>query len=451
MTFTTLRATALSRPEAVSAFLRGARVALQNHCDHLARVTDVGRLPSGMPYVVSEHLDGTNLGKVLRVRGSLPVVEAIDYIVQALRGVAGAHAHGALHGALSPSGLVLVRRADGSPLIKVLDLGLPRSVDEFPFREGSIANELRCMAPEQIRESEHIDGRTDVWALGAILYELVAGRPAFRASSPAGLLAAIAADRPPAPSTVHPDVPVDLDAITATCLEKDPAARYPTVGDLALALRPLAAPETQELVDRVVRVLARATTAPSSSSIVRVSSVPPPAPARSQAPAPAPRPSLGVGLLPLAVVSLGVGAGATAAGVVLTFALQHAGALDLPAVVAAPTQATHPAEAAPSAGATTAPSAVAVPEVPVQPASPVVARTPDKPDELAAPQAEESDEVATAAQKALEAAWARHVASRRVVSTAEQPDSSPSATDAKPVQPASAPPATGADLFSNPE
>jgi serine/threonine-protein kinase len=279
-------------PEAVARFLRGARDAVQIRGEHVARVTDVGILDSGAPYMVSEYLRGSDLDGVLRVRERLQVPEAVDYVLQAGEALAEAHALGIVHRNLKPSNLFLTRRSDGGSLIKVLDY----CVSEDPFTDSAVnmsgtagmARSLSCLAPEQIRDPHNVDARADIWALGAILYQLLTGVPVFDADSTPSLLAMIAADIPTAPTALCSEIPSSLESVIMRCLAKDPSVRYGTVGDLAADLEYFASSDGQGSVERIGRMHVRGSrstrppplpsNAPSSArAIVHVPSRPPPA------------------------------------------------------------------------------------------------------------------------------------------------------------------------------
>ncbi len=165
-------------PEAARRFLRGARLAVQFQNEHTARIMDVGTLESGTPYVVAELLPGSDLQRVLRVREWLPAPEAVDYVLQACQALSEAHAHGVVHRNLKPTNLFLTRR-DGARRLVVLDFG----VSDDPLSDAAInlggiggaATALAYLAPEQIRDPGSVDARADLWALGAVLHEMLTG------------------------------------------------------------------------------------------------------------------------------------------------------------------------------------------------------------------------------------------------------------------------------------
>jgi eukaryotic-like serine/threonine-protein kinase len=223
----------------VERFVREARAAVRIKSEHVARVLDVGTLPGGQPFMVMELLLGQDLHRVSRQTGPLPVTEAVDYVAQACSAIAEAHRLGIIHRDLKPANLFLTRRADGSPLVKVLDFGISKSLggsDQTLTAAGDVLGSPLYMSPEHIRDPRCVDGRSDIWALGNILYTLLAGRAAFAGPTASGTLAKIIADSAPPLSAARPDVPPELEAIVLTCLEKSPERRFQRVEELASAL-----------------------------------------------------------------------------------------------------------------------------------------------------------------------------------------------------------------------
>src|SRR5262249_47616263 len=151
--------------------------------------------------------------------------------------------YGIVHRDLKPANLFLTRRADGSPLVKVLDFGISKmagDVDENLTQTTDVLGSPLYMSPEQIESPRDVDARTDVWALGAILYKLIAGKAAFLADTAAASLAKIVTKPPPPLRAARPDVPVELEAVILKCLEKNPAERLSSAADLARLLAPFA-------------------------------------------------------------------------------------------------------------------------------------------------------------------------------------------------------------------
>jgi serine/threonine-protein kinase len=254
---------ALQLPGAKERFLREARAAVSIKSEHVARVIDIGELETGAPYMVMEYLRGVDFGQTLKDRGPLPAREAVDYILQACEALAEAHALGIVHRDLKPGNLFLAARADGSPLVKVLDFGLSKATrtedEETPEQSltatGIVVGSPHYMSPEQLRSLKQVDTRADVWALGVILYQLLSGRRPFEADSMVATCAKIAADPPIPLRERKPDVPAGLEAIILRCLEKDVTRRIQSVAELARCLAPFGSERAPISVERIVRVI----------------------------------------------------------------------------------------------------------------------------------------------------------------------------------------------------
>lgn len=234
------------RPEAARRFLREAQAAAGLQSDHVVKIHDVGTTEQGAPFIVMELLRGSDLKAVLDERGALPVQQAVEYVLQASDAIGEAHGRGIVHRDLKPANLFVCQRSDGSPLIKVLDFGISKSLQSDESVDGALTSTRSVlgspyyMSPEQVRDSKKIDHRADIWALGVILQELLTAEPAFVGDTLPAVCAAIVAD-PPAPlHERRPDVPQPLADIVLRCLEKDPSRRFQTVGELVEALLPFA-------------------------------------------------------------------------------------------------------------------------------------------------------------------------------------------------------------------
>ncbi|MCC6648721.1 MAG: serine/threonine protein kinase [Polyangiaceae bacterium] len=266
---------ALLKPEFVERFLREAKAAVAIRSEHVARVLDVGEFESGAPFMVMEYLQGHDLGEELRQRGPLPIERAVDYLLQAGEALAEAHSLGIVHRDLKPTNLFLTRRADGSPLVKVLDFGIAKFVDtsspEALTKTTAVMGSPLYRSPEQVRSTKAVDARSDLWSLGVVLQELVTGRPSFDAETVSGLMAMIAADAPTPLRTLRPDAPEALERLVARCLEKRPEERMPSMAALAQALYPFASERGRLSVQRIVDTMRG-----SASTALR--SQPPPAP-----------------------------------------------------------------------------------------------------------------------------------------------------------------------------
>jgi eukaryotic-like serine/threonine-protein kinase len=236
------------RDEAIGRFLHEAQAAAKLQNDHVVRIYDVGQLDNGLPFMVMELLVGADLGTVLDERGALTEPEAVDYVLQACAGVAEAHRMGIVHRDLKPSNLFVTKRSDGLPLLKVLDFGISKQLTDPASGEAvptftntrTLMGSPHYMSPEQVRDARRVDGRTDIWALGVILQELITDAPVFHGESFPGVCAAIVADPPMPVRTMRPDVSAALEAIIGRCLEKDAKLRFQSVAELQAALMPLA-------------------------------------------------------------------------------------------------------------------------------------------------------------------------------------------------------------------
>jgi serine/threonine-protein kinase len=237
---------AAHRENSVERFLREARAAIRLRSEHVARVFDVGRLDNGSPYIVMEHLDGSDLRKVLQSRGALPIAEAAAHVIQACDALAEAHAAGIVHRDLKPANLFLTHRPDGSPCIKLLDFGISKITTPGTLAPGDMTRTTELlgsplyMAPEQMRPLHPVDGRTDIWALGVILYRLLTNRLPFFAKGMLEICALVLERAPLPPGQHRPEIPPELESIVLRCLEKTPDRRFPDVQSLAAALRPFA-------------------------------------------------------------------------------------------------------------------------------------------------------------------------------------------------------------------
>ena len=234
---------AAANAETVARFVREARAAVRIKSEHIARVSDVGETPEGMPFIVMELLEGSDLGEVLASRGPLAVGDAVEYVLQACEGIAEAHALGIIHRDLKPANLFLTQRSDGVPFVKVLDFGISKAASDLHASPtltdtDSVFGSPAYMSPEQIRSAKNVDARTDVWALGVILHELLTGRLPFDGETSGAILSAIAADPPAKLRAQRPDLPEELEAIVLRCLAKSVGDRFANISELARALDP---------------------------------------------------------------------------------------------------------------------------------------------------------------------------------------------------------------------
>lgn len=250
------------QPGAVERFEREARAAVRIKSEHVARVSDVGLLDGTVPYMVVEYLDGVDLSQRLARTGPMPMEEAVEYVLQACAAMAEAHSLGIVHRDLKPSNLFLTRRPNGEPLIKVLDFGISKlapSPEDAPRPSLTTTNGVMgsplYMSPEQVRSAKNVDARSDIWSLGVILYELLSAHPPFDGRMVPEVIAKIAADPPTPLRDWLPGVDLRLEQTILRCLEKEPAARFPTVAEFAAALLPFGGPRATMTMHRITASL----------------------------------------------------------------------------------------------------------------------------------------------------------------------------------------------------
>jgi eukaryotic-like serine/threonine-protein kinase len=241
-------------------FVREARATVRLRSQHVARVFDVAALEDGTPFMVLEHLDGSDLAQVLRERGPLPVGEAVDAILQACEAIAEAHSIGIVHRDIKPGNLFSTRGTDGSPCIKVLDFGIAKwsSASTEKMDVSQPMGSAPYMAPEQLAATNRVDPRTDVWALGATLFHLLTGKPPFHhddVDSVQAMMHAVLYRPPMLARAKRADLPEAMESVLHRCLDKDQARRFPSVAALAAALAPFGTDLARVYAKRVARVL----------------------------------------------------------------------------------------------------------------------------------------------------------------------------------------------------
>jgi eukaryotic-like serine/threonine-protein kinase len=253
----------LGDAEAVARFAREARAAVKIKSEHVAKVTDVGKLENGAPYMVMEYLDGSDLAAWIEQRGALPIELAVDFLLQACEAIAEAHALGIVHRDLKPGNLFVTRRPDGAWSVKVLDFGISKVTGmagsggaPSMTRTSALMGSPLYMSPEQMHSSRDVDARGDIWALGVILYELVTGTQPFVADTMPELVLRVVQGA--APSSIRfqrADAPPGLEVVIFRCLERDRTQRYASVAELAVALLPYAPKRSKISVERISGVL----------------------------------------------------------------------------------------------------------------------------------------------------------------------------------------------------
>ena len=224
-------------------FLREARAASALNHPHIASIYDYGETPEGHPFIVMELVSGEDLFHVLR-RGPMPLAQSLRIVEEVAEALGEAHRQGIAHRDIKPSNIVLSERGE----VKVLDFGLAKQMQEAPpsqdastlltsaTMEGTLLGTPQYMSPEQAKDAP-LGPASDLFSLGAVLYECLAAKPAFSGANSVEILAAVLHVDPPPPSQSNPQVTPEMDRIALKALAKQPEARYQSADQMAADLR----------------------------------------------------------------------------------------------------------------------------------------------------------------------------------------------------------------------
>jgi serine/threonine-protein kinase len=233
--------------EVLERFVREARVLMRLRNPHIGQLLDVGNLDAAqgaLPYLALEYLEGTDLGRLLEVKGRAPYRQALSWCADACDGIAEAHEAGVIHRDLKPSNVFLADMAPGTePVVKVIDFGIA-AADTHAASDGKITSvgavlgSPAYMSPEQMMAATDVDARADIWSMGVLLYETLAGDTPFRGRDHLSLFANIMT-KPPLPLRAHVKeaIPARVEAIVLKCLRKPRDERYASMTALAGDLR----------------------------------------------------------------------------------------------------------------------------------------------------------------------------------------------------------------------
>jgi serine/threonine-protein kinase len=304
-------------PSVAARFAREAHAAARLKSEHVVRIMDVGKLSSGVPFIVMERLEGTDLARRLLAKRRLDFEEVLDYLFQTLEALAEAHQVGVIHRDLKPANLFVAKTTATSHTIKVLDFGISKlsqldttTQDELTAAKAVLGSPL-YMSPEQLRDARSVEPSSDIWSLGVIAYELLTGRLPFQALTFPDLVSAVARGSFAPLAEQCPHLPPELGDVLERCLEKNPEHRFISAKALTVALAPWAnTPERMVSIERILHVRSSRPPKLSDSTPPPARGAEPPLPAapkrrHSDEREPVPRaPLFAAGILLLAVCAL---------------------------------------------------------------------------------------------------------------------------------------------------
>ena len=230
--------------EMIARFQREVQMASSLAHPNTVEIFDFGRTRDGLFYYAMEYLDGLTVGDIVAQRGALPVPRVIHVLRQVCAALVEAHAKGVVHRDIKPENIMVCRYGGVYDHVKILDFGLVKQVAEKPSRD--LTRSLRIlgtplyMAPERLRNPADVDARVDIYALGAVAFLMLTGRRLFEGGNDLELTSRILNDEPPRVRALAPQVPVELDLVVMSCLEKRREDRPQRVADLVEAFDALA-------------------------------------------------------------------------------------------------------------------------------------------------------------------------------------------------------------------
>ena len=227
--------------DAVRRFAREAYSAAQVRHPRIVALLDTGVDPIGVPFLVYELVVGESLRARIQREGTLNAAVAVDFCLAMLDALAAAHAAGIVHRDVKPSNVLLATDAQGNVEARVIDFGISKSLSSPELwtrvtSTGEIVGTAQYMSPEQARGKEEVDARTDVWSAGAVLYEMLSGRPPYEARTATQTILKILTQEPPLLASIAPELPPELVIVVHRALARDRERRWPSAAAFREAL-----------------------------------------------------------------------------------------------------------------------------------------------------------------------------------------------------------------------
>ena len=245
-----LHAEFAANEEVLKRFYREAQAAAAIGHKNIIDVMDVGVTPTGEPYLVMEYLEGEDLESMLARTGPLSVEAACAILEPALLALGAAHAKGIVHRDLKPANIFLCQVEGGRPTVKLIDFGISKMSGGAGTTKltqtGSLLGTPSYMSPEQARGGLDVDHRTDIYAMGVILYQMLTGELPFKGDNYNTLLISVLTESPRSLRELNPAIPADVDALVLKELDKDPAARSQSAAEMLAAFGRLEAYKERE-------------------------------------------------------------------------------------------------------------------------------------------------------------------------------------------------------------
>ena len=268
-----LRPDVVASPGVAARFVREAHAAARLKSEHVVRIMDVGKLASGVPYIVMERLEGADLSRRLLERRRLGFDEVADYLFQTLEALAEAHRVGVIHRDLKPANLFVAKLPGHSHCIKVLDFGISKlsalgatTETEITAARTVLGSPL-YMSPEQLEDARTVEPGSDIWSLGVIAYELLTGSPPFQADTLKEFVEMVKKGEFAPLAEQCPHAPPEFLNVIERCLEPNPERRFISAKAVTVALAPWAnTPERMVSIERILHVRSSRPPKPSESS-----------------------------------------------------------------------------------------------------------------------------------------------------------------------------------------